>query len=307
MLLDLILGDPVYPAHPVRLMGWTLLRLERLARKLSLDGYFGGILAFLSMTVIWSGGTAVLVCSVARLSHGAALAIHVFFVYSFLALHDLVRHGWRVEQAARREDLDGARLAVSRLVGRETHRMDFAACRRAVIESLSENLTDGFVSPIFWYGIAGLPGIVLFKVASTMDSMVGYKTPQYLRFGWCGARLDDLMNWLPARVNWLMITIVAALIPKCSAEKALRIGWTQHALLPSPNSGWSEAATAGAIQRKLIGQIWKRGKLVTDLWMGDAVDVPAGSKADVPRAAFLLTATGLTLAVLAMAAIFALA
>jgi adenosylcobinamide-phosphate synthase len=184
--------------------------------------------------------------------------------------------------------------------------MDLAACRRAAIESLSENLTDGFVSPIFWYAIAGLPGIVLFKVVSTMDSMVGYKTPLYLRFGWCGARLDDVMNWLPARINWLLLGLCAALLPGYSGSKALRIGWRQHALMPGPNSGWSEATTAGAIQRRLVGQIFKRGQLVTDLWLGDPNDPPAGDDSDVRRTSVLMTITGLCATALALLAIAAI-
>ena len=122
-------------------------------------------------------------------------------------------------------DIERARHAVSALVGRDTDRMDGPACRRAAVESLSENLTDGFVSPMFWYVLAGVPGLVLFKIVSTMDSMVGYKTPQYLRFGWCGARLDDVMNYLPARLTWFVIVCVAAhrtglLRPKGLADRS---------------------------------------------------------------------------------------
>ena len=244
--------------------------------------------------------------ALARWSQWAALAGQVFLIYSLLALRDLLQHGWAVELAARQGDLPEARCRVSRLVGRETDRMDLAACRRAAIESLSENLTDGFVSPIFWYAVAGLPGIVLFKVVSTMDSMVGYKTPLYLRFGWCGARLDDLMNWLPARINWLLISLCAAPLPGYSGRKALRIGWLQHALMPGPNSGWSEATTAGAIQRRLVGQIWRHGQLVTELWLGDANDPPAGDDSDVRRSAVLLTTAGLSATALALLAIAAI-
>ena len=136
-------------------------------------------------------------------SEVAAWLVHAFLLYSLLALGDLLHHVRRIESAVRAGDLPGARLAVSALVGRDTDRMDGGACRRAAVESLSENLTDGFVSPVFWYVLAGLPGLVIFKVVSTMDSMVGYKTPRYLRFGWCGARLDDVMNFVPARVTWL--------------------------------------------------------------------------------------------------------
>jgi len=195
---------------------------------------------------------------------------------------------------------------IAQLVGRDTTRMDFAACRRAAIESLSENLTDGFLSPIFWYAVAGLPGIVLFKVVSTMDSMVGYKTPLYLRFGWCGARLDDVMNWLPARISWLLIALCASPLPGYSASKALRIGWRQHALMPGPNSGWSEATTAGAMQRRLVGQIWRHGQLVTELWLGDASDPPAGDDSDVRRASILVTIVGLSATALALLAIAAI-
>jgi adenosylcobinamide-phosphate synthase len=174
--------------------------------------------------------------------------------------------------------------------------MDGAACRRAAVESLSENLTDGFVSPLFWYVIAGLPGIVIFKVVSTMDSMVGYKTPRYLRFGWCGARLDDVMNYLPARITWLVIAAIAAVLPAFSGRKAWRVGLGQHGLLLGPNSGWSEAATAGALERQLVGPLWLEGVLVTDLWIGDASDPPLETGGDVIRALALSVLSGLVIA-----------
>jgi adenosylcobinamide-phosphate synthase len=134
-----------------------------------------------------------------------------------------------------------------------------------------------------------------------MDSMVGYKTPRYLRFGWCGARVDDLMNWIPARLTWLMLGASALFIPRCSARKGWRIGWEQHAVVPGPNSGWSEATTAGAIQRRLVGPIWARGRLVTETWLGDPSDPPAGADGDFFRAAYLALATGLMGAFLAIA------
>lgn len=299
-LLDFAIGDPVYAAHPVRLMGDTLTWLEKRLRAMRADSYAGGIALFLLLAVVWIGGISGLALAIERVSRLAAIAVHVFFVYSFLALHDLFRHVWAVERAARRGDLEAARAAISRLVGRDTGRLDLAACRRAAIESLSENLSDGFISPLFWYVAAGLPGIVLFKIASTMDSMVGYKTPRYLRFGWCGARLDDVMNYLPARMTWLLLAAVAIFVPDCSAKKALAIGWRQHAILPGPNAGWGEAATAGAIERKLIGPIWANGALVTDVWLGDGGDAPAGEAADIRRASLLIGATGLLATALAV-------
>lgn len=300
--LDLLIGDPVYPLHPVRLIGRTLTWFEEKLRSAGLNGYGGGIALFLVLTAIWAGGTSALVVLLWAWSSIPGALLHVFVVYSLLALHDLVRHAWAVEEAARRNDLEGAREAISLLVGRDTSRMDIAACRRAAIESLSENLTDGFVSPLFWYTLGGIPGIVLFKVVSTMDSMVGYMTPRYLYFGWCGARLDDLMNWISARMTWLLISGVAILVPGCSSRKALSVGWQQHAILPGPNSGWSEAATAGAIQRKLVGPIWADGKLVTEIWLGDPSDPAAGDAADLRRAVVVTTSTGLLAAAMAIAA-----
>jgi adenosylcobinamide-phosphate synthase len=300
VLLDFLIGDPVYSAHPIRLIGRTLSWFENLLRKLGANGYGGGIVLFLLLSTVWVGGTGAVLVALQKWNHYAASVFYIFMAYSCLALHDLVRHAWAVEAAARRNDLEGARAFISKLVGRDTNRMDIAACRRAAIESLSENLTDGFVSPLCWYVVAGLPGLVLFKVVSTMDSMVGYKTPPYLKFGWCGARLDDVMNFVPARITWLLLTLFSFLIPGCSGRKAFRVGWQQHAILPGPNSGWSEAATAGGIQRRLLGPIWAKGLLVTDVWLGDPSDPPAGSNSDLPLAALLNVATGVLAAALAV-------
>jgi adenosylcobinamide-phosphate synthase len=203
---------------------------------------------------------------------------------------------WRIETAVRAGDLDRARVGVRALAGRDTAILDGPACRRAGVESLGENLTDGFVSPVFWYVLGGLPGLVIFKVVSTMDSMVGYKTPRYLRFGWCGARLDDLMNYVPARLTFAVISVVAAVLPSYSAQKAVRIGLRQHALLFGPNAGWSEAAMAGALQRRLVGPIHLGGVLVTDVWLGDPWDPPLETAADVRRAIMLAVLSGLIVA-----------
>jgi adenosylcobinamide-phosphate synthase len=299
MLLDLALGDPDYAWHPVRLIGRMLLLVERALRRLGLDGYGGGILLFLVLAGVWMAGVSALTLAAGRASAWLGVAVHLFFLYSLLALGSLLRHGRRIETALRAGDLPRARAAVSQLVGRDTDPMDAAACRRAAVESLSENLTDGVVSPLFWYAIGGLPLLVLFKVVSTMDSMVGYKTPEYLRLGWCGARLDDVMNYLPARVTWLLIAGAAAVLPGCSARKAWTIGLSDHGVLPSPNSGWSEAAAAGALQCRLIGPIWNRGRLVTDVWIGAPADPPLSTARDYERAARLVAACGLLAAVLA--------
>lgn len=303
VLVDLIVGDPSYHVHPIRLIGRTLTKFESGLRCVGRDGYGGGIALFLLLTILWVGGLSAIVLGAQRASPWLALALHGFLVYSFLALGDLLGHVWRVERAVMRDDLPAARAAIANLVGRDTEPMDAGACRRAAIESLSESLTDGYTSALFWYAIGGLPGLVLFKIVSTMDSMVGYKTPRYLRFGWCGARMDDVMNYVPARLTWLLLALTAAFIPRCSPRKAFAIGLAQHGVLPGPNAGWSEAATAGAIQRRLVGPIWMRGTMVTDVWLGDPSDPPAGQHDDVRRATMLVTATGLVAAGLTITAL----
>jgi adenosylcobinamide-phosphate synthase len=320
VLLDLLLGDPVYRAHPIRLMGQLLAAIERGLRRVGLDGYGGGILLFVLLASVSVGTVSGLVLGAAAIGSaigatdgtagtvgtagtaGApwwAWGVHLFFLYSMLALGDLLRHVWRVERALDRGTLADGRKAIAWLVGRDTDRMDAAACRRAAVESLSESLTDAVASPLFWYVLLGLPGVVLFKVVSTMDSMVGYKTPRYLRFGWCGARADDLMNYVPARLTWLLIALVAGGVHGFSMLKALRIGWTQHATLPGPNSGWSEAATAGALQRRIVGPIWLNGEMKTDVWIGDPADPPVETRTDLMRAMLLVTATALASTILA--------
>ena len=284
LALDLAAGDPVYRWHPVRLVGGLLLRVERALRGAGASGRGGGCVLFASLAVVCGGGAAALVGVAGGVHPAAAAVVHLFLLYSLIALGDLLRHTGAVDAAATAGDLDAARTAAARLVGRDTDRMDLAACRRSATESLGESFVDGVVSPVFWYCVAGLPGIVVFKVVSTMDSMVGYKTARYRDFGWCGARLDDLLNLLPARMSWLLIAAAAVLVPGASGRGALRVGWRQHAVVPGPNAGWSEAALAGAIRRRLAGPIWLGGRLVTDVWIGDAGATPGGSADDYRRA-----------------------
>ena len=135
--------------------------------------------------------------------------------------------------------------------------------------------------------------------------MVGNRSPRYVRFGWAGARLDDVMNYVPARLTWLLLAIAALFVPGCAAADALVVGVRQHAVLPGPNSGWSEAAAAGALRRRLVGPIWLRGTLVTELWIGRPDDPPAASRGDLVRALALIGAAGVLATLLAMAVLAA--
>lgn len=300
--LDLVAGDPQYRWHPIRLMGASIRGIEGLLRRVVLDGYVGGVVLGVAATTAWVVTSGAALVGLARVSPAAAFVLHVLIVYSLLALRNLLDHGWAVERAARGGDIAATRRATAMFVARDTAALDTAACRRASIESLSENLTDGYVSPILWYVVLGVPGLVAFKVFSTLDSMVGNRSPRYLRFGWFSARFDDLLNWIPARLTWLLIALASLLLPRCSAPRALAVGWRQHAIVPGPNSGWSEAATAGALGVRLVGPIVHGGVRVTDAWLGDAHAPAAGSdRRDVPLAIALTLATGLAAAAIGVA------
>ena len=282
-VLDLRFGDPVYRYHPIRLLGNLLSAYERLLRHIGFDGYGGGVVLF----VLLAGSSLIVVLGMhallAQLHHGLAWLWDLYIAWSTIALGDLSKHGRRIASAVANRDLESARHHVGMLVGRDLHRMSASDCCRAAVESVSENLTDGVISPLFYLFAFGIPGAVLFKVISTMDSMVGYKTPRYLRFGWCGARLDDVANYLPARLTWLLMIAVCLVLRGYSAQHCMRIGWTQHHLLPGPNSGWAEAGAAGALGLQLIGPIWRGGELVTDIWIGDPAARQHAQPEDVYR------------------------
>jgi adenosylcobinamide-phosphate synthase len=297
LLLDVLIGDPVFRLHPIRLLGDVLSAYERLLFRVGATGYVGGVILFLLLV-----GTIVplglgLLAGAATLHPWALDLAAGLILWACFALRDLLAHGERVARAVARGDEAGARTAIAMLVGRDTERMDTRACGRAAVESLSENLVDGVLSPLLYAVAFGPLGAVIFKIISTMDSMVGYKTPRYLRFGWCGARLDDVANFPVARWSAVVISGLAALLPGCSAGKAWRSALAGHALVPGPNSGWPEAATAGAIQRRLIGPIYKNGALVCDVWLGDPDDPVGADAVDLRRTYRLIVfSTAITLA-----------
>jgi adenosylcobinamide-phosphate synthase len=275
-LADGLFGDPMYKLHPIRLLGdWSLL-WERILFARGLDGYLGGIVHWVLVVagalVAWWAPHRLL----ALWHPWAAWVWDAFIAYSLLCLHDLLAHGRRV--LTNLNDLPEARRQVAMLVGRDTERLDRGSVVRAAIESLSENLTDGVLTPLWALCLFGLPGLILVKAVSSLDSMVGYLNERYRRFGWAAARSDDLVHWLPARLSVPLIALGAALLrlhPRLVFSAARR--WRR--MLASPNSGWSEAACAGALRVRLIGPISYRGRVVNEAFMGDEnwpVDLKGG-------------------------------
>jgi adenosylcobinamide-phosphate synthase len=290
VLLDLALGDPLYRLHPIRVLGDWSLAWERLLFRLGWSGRAGGMLHWLlvvggALAAWWLVRTGLM-----RLHPWLAVGWDLFLAYSLLCLRDLVDHGRRV--LVRLGDLPAARAQLRWLVGRDTEHLDRGGIVRATIESLAENLTDGVLTPLWALCLFGLPGLIVVKAVSSLDSMVGNRTPRYARFGWAGARSDDLAHWLPARLSVPLIALAAWLLrehPRLAVQRALR----DHARLPSPNSGWSEAAFSGALRVRLLGPIDKRGVRVNEDFMGEP-DWPADLGAgDLRRALRLTLAAGL--------------
>ncbi len=189
----------------------------------------------------------------------------------FLAQKSLVDHVARVEKAFKQGSLDEARGAVSLIVGRETKNLDESAVCRAAIESLAENSSDGVVAPVFWYLILGLPGLFCYKLVNTADSMIGYKNERFKDFGWASARLDDVVNFIPARLTALIVILTSGLfINRKAAAKSLEVVRKDARHHHSPNAGFPECAFAGALDVKLLGPRIYSGKAVDEPFQNDS-------------------------------------
>ncbi len=293
LVLDLIFGDPVYRFHPVKLIGSLISLYETRLRQSGLNGKFGGIL--LSLLLILS--TLLFSIGVFKFLENFHWSLnwvwYVFLGWSFLALGDLLKHARQVAIAMEKENLSLSKINVGKLVGRDTNLMDLPACGRATVESVGENFNDGVIAPIFYFCLFGIPGILVYKVVNTLDSMVGYRNEKYQDFGWCSAKLDDLMNFMPARISWLFLSGAAFFYPQLSGSNALKVGWRDHFKLPSFNAGWCEATVAGALKIKLCGPIWRDGHLAQNVWLGRQGDREGATVKDIKLVNSLATTSSL--------------
>jgi adenosylcobinamide-phosphate synthase len=203
-----------------------------------------------------------------------------------LGEQSLRREAAAVHELLTRDDLAAARVRVTHLVGRDTSILDADGVARAAVESVAENTCDAVVAPLLWGAVAGVPGLLGYRAVNTLDAMVGYRSPRYARFGWAAARADDLANLVPARVTAVLAACAAPAVggdPRAAVRSAVRDG-RRH---PSPNSGLSEAAFAGALGLRLGGRNAYQGRVEDRPVMGDGTTPTA---ADIPRAARLCAA-----------------
>lgn len=215
-----------------------------------------------------------------------------------LAQRSLHEHVAAVADAFLRDGLVGARRAVAAIVGRDPEALDAAGVGRAAIESAAENFSDGVVAPAFWYLLAGLPGLLAYKALNTADSMIGHRSDRHRHFGWAAARLDDLANWVPARLSAALVVAAAWTMPDGEPAAAWRAARRDAPGHRSVNAGWPEAAFAGALGLRLAGPRVYDGVAVDDAWMGDGR--AEATPADIRRALALYRRSCAALAVLAV-------
>jgi adenosylcobinamide-phosphate synthase len=266
VLVDAAIGDPVYRWHPVRLMGRVIHHSEAVLRKFHLSGFVGGMLLLIVMLTLCAGGGYFFLVAVRHTGVLFEGACAVFLLYSCIALSDLGNHAGPVAKNLIKKDLTLARLEVQKMVGRDAGRLDERGVAQAAVESVAEGFVDGFLSPLFCFSAgavlaalaqrdpvaAGTAAALAFRAANTLDSMVGYRNERYRRFGSASARLDDLLNFMPARLAIPILTL-AARLNGLNAGACWRIGLRDRLKHASPNAGHAESCVAGALGLRLGG------------------------------------------------------
>ena len=288
-LLDLLLGDPEWLYHPVRLIGKYISIAEKRLRARGGNLRKSAVLLTVS-TVLLTMISAALILGLLQAAGRIPLFIGMAVLdWMGIAVTCMAREARDVEKSFDR-GIDAARKQVARIVGRDTCKLNEEEIIKATVETVAENTTDGVISPIFWALLGGPVLLWGFKAASTLDSMVGYMDDRYRDIGWSSARLDDMLNFFPARLTALLM-ICAAFLTGMDGRNACRIVRRDHANHKSPNCAWSEAAAAGTLHIQLGGTNVYFGKPVAKPTIGDA-DRPAERK-DIQRAICLLYGTSL--------------
>jgi len=262
--LDLALGDPPRLPHPVRLIGLMIAKGEKLVRKAlpktpkgELAG--GAILAVLVAAVCIAVPLAILRAA-GEVHILLRISLEALMCWQILAVKSLKTESMKVYRELVREDLEAARRAVSMIVGRDVQSLSMEQVAKAAVETVAENTSDGTVAPMLYMAIGGAPLGFFYKAVNTMDSMIGYKNERYLYFGRFAARLDDIANYIPARVSALLM-ILSARILKLDYRNAWRIFRRDRFNHASPNSAQTESVCAGALNVQLAGDAYYFGKL----------------------------------------------
>lgn len=302
-VLDCFLGDPAWMPHPVVLMGKAIAWAESFLRgrfPKTPEGEFRAGLCLAAglplCTLLLTGG----VCLLAARIHWAALfAVQTLWCWQALAMRGLAAESRNVWKELQKKDLPAARRAVGRIVGRDTERLTEEGVIRAAVETVAENFSDGVAAPMLYMFLGGAPLALAYKAVNTMDSMVGYKNERYLWFGRAAAKLDDGVNYIPARVSALC-WIAAGLLTGRDWKGAWKIWRRDRRRHTSPNAAQTEAACAGSLGIQLNGPAWYFGQLHEKPFLGDALR-PAEAE-DILRAIRMMIAASVLLLALCCAA-----
>jgi adenosylcobinamide-phosphate synthase len=292
MVLDLILGDPNSRWHPIcligSLIGWLDRHLRAAACKNPRKELALGVLLVLVTVSVSTAVPAVLCYLAYRIHFAVGVALESVLCWLLLATKSLKTESMRVADALETGGLDAGRKAVSMIVGRDTESLDEAGVIRAAVETVAENASDGCLAPLFYLMIGGAPLGFFYKSINTMDSMIGYKNEVYLYFGRAAAKLDDLVNYIPARLSaWCMIA-GTLWIKECKTKQAVDMWRRDRRCHASPNSAQTESVMAGALGVRLAGDAIYFGKLHKKPTIGDAHRLI--ERADIARANRLLYA-----------------
>ncbi len=249
---DLILGDPEWFPHPVRIIGNIIVFLETFLQKVIKNKIMAGIVFTLVIACITWLVVYLVVTKMYELSKWLGFSVSVFFVYTAVSVKDLKDKLKRVSDSLKIGNIKEARKNLAMVVGRDTGNLDEKGIIRAAVETVSESTVDGIIAPLFYAFIGGAPLAMLYKAVNTMDSMVGYRNDRYRDFGRAAAKLDDILNFIPARLAVLLMPLACVFAGK-SWQKSLKIAVRDGRKHPSPNSGIPEAVVAGALGVQLGG------------------------------------------------------
>lgn len=268
-ILDLIIGDPNNPIHPVRIIGKLCSFLEKIMRKIFKNSLkLAGLIVWILTVAVTFLVTFFIVDVARKFNLYFGIILEGILIYFCISSKGLVVEGRKVIKYLFKNDIEGARKQLSYIVGRDTQSLDEKGIVRAVVETIAENMSDGVIAPIFYAGILGAPLAMAYKAVNTMDSVFGYKNDKYIDFGFFPAKLDDVFNYIPARITGIII-VISSFILRYDYKNSFKIYKRDRYNHTSPNSAHPEAAMAGALDVQLGGANYYFGKLVEKPTIGD--------------------------------------
>ena len=288
ILLDALVGDPRWYPHPVRGIGQVCSWSEAITRSITSNLYLAGFVTVVLVLAATGTIISLILFTAASFSSTAEGIVAVLLLYTTIAARDLLRHSNEVYlQLKQNVSLENARIAVGKIVGRDTSKLNEDGICRASIETVAENMVDGITAPLFFAIFAScfapvvnfsaiscsVLGAFLYKAVNTMDSMIAYKNERYLKFGRVAAKLDDVVNFFPARLSGVCL-IIAAFLLKLDYRKAAKVFLRDRLKHSSPNAGHTEAVTAGALGVRLGGPSFYFNKIVEKPFIGDQDSEP---------------------------------